>query len=50
MEIEASVGLRAMQVDSYRGDGDVGENQRDDDITPPRQRDQPVSEEGKGIE
>ena len=50
MQVEGAVRLGAVQVDRDRGDGDVGEHQRDDDVAPPRQRDQAVGEQRKGIE
>ena len=35
VQIEAPMGLCAMEVNCHRGDRDVGEGQSDNDITPP---------------
>ena len=37
MQIQRVVGLMAVQIDGHRRDGDVGERQRGEHITPPRQ-------------
>ena len=45
----AAVRLAAVQVDRHRGDRDVRQRQRDDDVSPPRQRHQTVRGKGKQI-
>jgi hypothetical protein len=49
MQVEAAVGLAAMQENGDRGDRDVSQHQRDDDIAPPRQRREPMGGEGEKI-
>jgi hypothetical protein len=40
MQVERAVSLVAMQEDGHRGDGDVGHDERDDDVAPPGQVEQ----------
>ncbi len=47
MEIEAAMRLAAMQEDGDRGDRDVREDERDDDVAPPGQLDQSVRREAQ---
>ena len=49
MQVERAVRLAAVQEDRDRGDRDVRQDQRDDDVAPPRQVDQTVRGEGQKV-